>query len=64
MVTIGGALVIWLLGLGRLDTGAAAAGAFILVLLLIYYIAQIFLLGAIISREHASWRQLKRQAQS
>ncbi len=62
MVTIGGALVIWLLGLGRLNTGAAAAGAFILVLLLIYYIAQIFLLGAIISREHASWKKLKRQA--
>ncbi len=63
MVTIRGALVIWLLGLGRLNTGAAAAGAFILVLLLIYYIAQIFLLGAIISREHASWKELKRQAQ-
>ena len=64
MVTIGGALVIWLLGLGRLNSGAAAAGAFILVLLLIYYIAQIFLLGAIISREFASWSELKRQAQS
>jgi len=63
MVTIGGAFVIWLLGLGKLNTGAAAAGAFILVLLLIYYIAQIFLLGAIISREHASWKILKRQAQ-
>jgi len=63
MVTIGGALVIWLLGLGKLNTGAAAAGAFILVLLLIYYIAQIFLLGAIIAKEHASWRELKRQAQ-
>ncbi len=63
MVTIGGALVIWLLGLGKLNTGAAAAGAFILVLLLIYYIAQIFLLGAIISREYASWSELKRQAQ-
>ena len=64
MVTIGGAFVIWLLGLGRLNTGAAAAGAFILVLLLIYYIAQIFLLGAIISREYASWSEFKRQAQS
>ena len=64
MVTIGGAFVIWLLGLGRLNTGAAAAGAFILVLLLIYYVAQIFLLGAIISREYASWSELKRQAQS
>jgi len=64
MVTIGGALVVWLLGLGRLDTGAAAAGAFILVLLLIYYVAQIFLLGAIVSREYASWRELKRQVQS
>ncbi len=63
MVTIGGALVIWLLGLGRLNTGAAAAGAFILVLLLIYYVAQIFLLGAIISKEHAFWRKLKREAQ-
>ncbi len=63
MVTIGGALVIWLLGLGKLNTGAAAAGAFILVLLLIYYVAQIFLLGAIISREYASWSELKRQAQ-
>ena len=64
LVTIGGALVIWLLGLGRLNTGAAAAGAFILVLLLIYYVAQIFLLGAIIAREHVSWSELKRQAQS
>jgi membrane protein len=63
MVTVGGALVIWLLGLGRLNTGAAAAGAFILVLLLIYYIAQIFLVGAIISREHASWSELKKQTQ-
>ena len=63
MVTIGGALVMWLLSLGKLNTGAAAAGAFILVLLLIYYVAQIFLLGAIISREHASWKKLKRQAQ-
>jgi len=64
MVTIGGALVIWLLGLGKLNAGAAAAGAFILVLLLIYYVAQIFLLGAIIAKEHASWRELKRQAQT
>ncbi len=63
MVTVGGALVIWLLGLGRLNTGAAAAGAFILMLLLIYYIAQIFLVGAIISKEHASWSELKKQTQ-
>ncbi len=63
LVTIGGALVIWLLGLGKLNTGAAAAGAFILVLLLIYYVAQIFLVGAIISKEHASWSELKKQTQ-
>ena len=64
LVTLGGALVIWLLGLGKLNTGAAAAGAFILILLLIYFIAQIFLLGAIISKEYASWSELKRQAHS
>ena len=44
--------MIWLLGLGKLNTGAAVAGAFIVVMLLIYYIAQIFLLGAIIAREY------------
>lgn len=54
LVTLGGALLIWLLGLGKINTGVAAAGAFILILLLIYFIAQIFLLGAIISREYAS----------
>jgi membrane protein len=53
LMTVGGSLVIWLLGLGMLNTGASAAGAFILILLLIYFIAQIFLLGAIISREYA-----------
>ncbi len=54
LVTLGGALVIWLLGLGKINTGVAAAGAFIVVMLLIYFIAQIFLFGAIISREYAS----------
>ena len=62
LITIGGALVVWLLGLGRIGSGLAAAGAFIVVLLLIYYVAQIFLLGAIISREYASWHQLRRSA--
>ncbi|MFV1858558.1 MAG: YihY/virulence factor BrkB family protein [Anaerolineales bacterium] len=54
LMMLGGALVIWLLGLGKINTGVAAAGAFIVVMLLIYFIAQIFLFGAIISREYAS----------
>lgn len=62
LMTVGGALVIWLLSLGRINTGVAAAGAFILILLLIYFIAQIFLLGAIISKEYASWSELRSQA--
>ncbi len=62
LIAIGGALVVWLLGLGRIGSGIAAAGAFIVVLLLIYYVAQIFLLGAIISREYASWYELRKTA--
>ncbi len=53
LVTLGGALVIWLLGLGRINSALEAAGSFVIILIGIYYVAQIFLFGAVIAREYA-----------
>ena len=61
LVTLGSVLVVWMLASGRIDSGLAAAGAFVVVLLLFYFIAQIFLFGAIVSREYSNWYALRGQ---
>lgn len=53
LTTLGGAVVIWLLGLGRINSALEAAGSLVIILIGIYYGAQIFLFGAVIAREYA-----------
>ena len=62
LITLGSGLVAWLLTSGRIDSGLAAAGAFVVVLLLFYFIAQIFLFGAVVSREFSNWDELRSQS--
>lgn len=57
LITLGGTLVVWLLGSGRIGSGLTAAGAYAVILLLIYYATQIFLFGAILSREYSRWHE-------
>lgn len=53
LVTLGGWLVIEFLGSSRFSSAFEAAGAFAMLLIGIYYIAQIFLLGAVVTRVYA-----------
>jgi membrane protein len=54
LVMLAGALATIYFRIGSLSSALEAAGAFAVILLAIYYIAQIFLLGAVITRVYAS----------
>ena len=54
LVTLGGLLVGLYLGSGRIGSALEAAGTFAVILIGIYYIAQIFLFGAVFTRVYAS----------
>jgi membrane protein len=53
LVAIGGKVVIFFIGLTNFSSALEAAGAFIVLLTGFYYFAQMFLLGAIITRVYA-----------
>jgi membrane protein len=53
LVLVGGFLVRWFLSLGKFNSALEAAGAFAVLLVMFYYFAQIFLLGAVITRVYA-----------
>ena len=53
LVTVAGMLVILYLGSGRFGSAFEAAGSFAVLLIGIYYIAQIFLFGAVFTRVFA-----------
>jgi membrane protein len=50
LITIGGKLVELFLAGGRFTSALDAAGAFAMILILFYYVAQVFLLGAVFIR--------------
>jgi len=54
LVILGGLLVGLYLGSGRIGSALEAAGTFAVILIGIYYIAQIFLFGAVFTRVYAS----------
>jgi membrane protein len=54
LVVMGGVLVGIYFRLGELNSAVQAAGGFAILLIGIYYIAQIFLLGAIFTRVYTS----------
>jgi membrane protein len=58
--TIGFLLIGFLLRFGVLSSASAAAGSFALLLMILYYMAQIFLLGVIITRVYVNDRPEKR----
>jgi membrane protein len=53
LVAIGGKVVIFFIGHTSLTSALEAAGAFIALLTGFYYFAQVFLMGAIVSRVYA-----------
>ena len=54
LVTLGGLLVGLFVGNGRIGSALEAAGTFAVILIGIYYTAQIFLFGAVLTRVYAS----------
>jgi membrane protein len=62
LFTTGKSLIGWYLGTTAASSGYGAAGALILILLWIYYSAQIFLFGAEIARAIAGPCRTKRTA--
>jgi len=64
LFTIGKGLIGWYIGTSSVASGFGAAGSFVVVLIWVYYSAQIFLLGAEFTWIHAQQRQGLRRAAS
>jgi membrane protein len=53
LILVGGGILIWYLGNSRASTALQAAGTVAVFLVMFYYMAQIFLIGALFSRVYA-----------
>jgi membrane protein len=61
LMTLGGLILGLYFRMGGINSSFEAAGAFAILMIAIYYFAQIFLVGAIITRVHAHKRDLKEE---
>ena len=62
LFTIGKSLISWYIGSSAVPSSFGAAGALIVLLLWVYYSAQIFLLGAEFTKIYANTRGSKQNA--
>jgi membrane protein len=62
LMALGGLVTTLYFKFGGIQSAFEAAGAFAVLMIAIYYFAQIFLLGAIITRVYAQWYGSLRQS--